>query len=119
MLDIGYSNEDRAKLLGSLLLFTRVFFKLRTNREFLIPNPTCRESHVITISRELTNVFHLKTLREYTSFLENQMGLENSAVETPTIENLEAELAALKGGYRRRTRKHRNKGKKNRGTKRR
>lgn len=65
MLELDYTNEERAKLLGSLLLFTRVFFKLRTNREFLIPSPTCRESHVITISRELTNVFHLKTLREY------------------------------------------------------
>lgn len=76
-------------------------------------NPADCKSQIEELKSEL------KTLREYTSFLENQMGLENSAVETPTIENLEAELAALKGGYRRRTRKHRNKGKKNRGTKRR
>lgn len=48
--------EDRAKLLGSLLLFTQVFYKLRTGREFLLSNPIHRESHFITASKTLTKV---------------------------------------------------------------
>jgi len=49
--------ETKHKLLGSLLLFTRVFFKLRTGREFIMPSPVGRENHCITLSRALTSVF--------------------------------------------------------------
>lgn len=43
-------------LWGSFLLFVRIFFPLVTGREFLVSNPTGRESHFITISRALTQV---------------------------------------------------------------
>lgn len=39
---------------GSLLLFTQVFYQLRTGREFSVSQPTCREPHVITLCRALT-----------------------------------------------------------------
>lgn len=55
--------EEKAKLLGSLLLFTMTFYKLRTGREFMLSNPVGRESHFITICRELTNVFYLRSNR--------------------------------------------------------
>lgn len=51
----------KAELLGSLLLFIRVFYKLRTGREFLLSHPDGRESHFITICRDLTDVFYGKT----------------------------------------------------------
>ncbi len=54
---------DAAQLLGSLLLFTRVFFKLRTGREFYIGNPVTHESHYITVFRELTRVFNMETTK--------------------------------------------------------
>lgn len=43
--------EQRAKLTGSLLLFTQTFFPLLTGRDFIISNPDGRESHFITICR--------------------------------------------------------------------
>lgn len=49
--------EKRYKLLGSLILFTKVFFKLRTGREFLIPENSqneLNEPYHHTISRYLT-----------------------------------------------------------------
>ncbi len=46
--------ERKAKLLGSLILFTKVFYKLRTGREFKLSQPHGRESHFKTISRALT-----------------------------------------------------------------
>ncbi len=49
--------EERARLLGSLLLFTQVFFQLRTGRKYEISHPTARESHYISICRALTKVF--------------------------------------------------------------
>ncbi len=55
--------ETKAELLGSLLLFTQVFYKLRTGREFVVSEPIARESHHITICKELTNVFYLETNR--------------------------------------------------------
>lgn len=55
--------EDKAKLLGSLLLFTRVFYQLRTGREFTVVIPPLRESHVITICRELVKCHRLETSR--------------------------------------------------------
>lgn len=54
---------EAAKLLGSLLLFTRTFFELRTGREFELSFPHKRESHYLTICRELTEVFRLNTHR--------------------------------------------------------
>lgn len=47
-------DEQRAKLQGSLLLFTQVFFKLRTGQDFNISKPLSREPHVITICKALT-----------------------------------------------------------------
>lgn len=57
-------DEDAAKLLGSLLLFTQTFFKLRTGREFVISQPVSNESHFITVCRDLTKVFRLEVLFE-------------------------------------------------------
>jgi hypothetical protein len=47
-------DELRAQLWGSYLLFTRTFFPIVTGRDFVISNPPGRESHFITIGRELT-----------------------------------------------------------------
>lgn len=57
------ASETRAKLLGSLLLFTQTFYKIRTGRDFELSEPLGRESHYITICRELTNVFRGKETR--------------------------------------------------------
>ena len=58
-----YDKEDvaRAELLGSLLLFTRYFYQKLNNRPFVMSRPDGRESHYITIARELTNLFYLRT----------------------------------------------------------
>ena len=53
----------KSKMLGSLLFFIQTFYKLRTGREFSLSSPVSRESHHITICRELTNVFYLRTFR--------------------------------------------------------
>ncbi len=53
----------KATLLGSLLEFTKVFYRLRTGRKFEVSEPIGRESHHITICRELTKVFNLETNR--------------------------------------------------------
>jgi len=55
--------ELKAKLLGSLLLFTQTFFKQRTGRDFIISEPVGREPHQITIARQLTDVFYMKDQR--------------------------------------------------------
>lgn len=47
----------RTKLLGSLFLFTKVFYKLRTGNDFSIAEPVGREARQITLCRELTKVF--------------------------------------------------------------
>lgn len=47
---------EKAKLLGSFILFTQVFYKLRTGREFEISKPTSRESHHITVAKVLARV---------------------------------------------------------------
>ena len=49
--------EERARLHGSLLLFTQVFFELRTGRKYEISHPHVREPHFISICRALTKVF--------------------------------------------------------------
>lgn len=55
--------EIRAKLQGSLILYMQTFFPLVNNgREFIISNPPGRESHFITVSRELTCCARLETL---------------------------------------------------------
>jgi hypothetical protein len=53
----------RARLCGSLLLFTQFFYKLRTGRNFDLSLPVSRESHYITVCRELTHVAEGKTKR--------------------------------------------------------
>lgn len=50
----------KAELWGSFLLFVRTFFPLVTGREFLVSNPPGRESHFITISKELTLVARMQ-----------------------------------------------------------
>lgn len=49
-----------AELKGSLLFFAQTFYPLLTGREFIIPQPICRESHVITLSRALTRAARLE-----------------------------------------------------------
>lgn len=49
--------DTKARLQGSLLSFTQVFYQLRTGREFNISCPISRESHHVTICRALTDVF--------------------------------------------------------------
>lgn len=55
--------ERKAKLWGSLLYFTQVFYKLRTGRDFELSFPDGRESHYISICRELVNVLEGKVPR--------------------------------------------------------
>ncbi|MCW1908586.1 MAG: hypothetical protein KIH63_004565 [Candidatus Saccharibacteria bacterium] len=57
-------DEIKAQLWGSFLLFCQVFFPLVTGREFRISSPTCRESHFITIAKELTQIKRLQTTSE-------------------------------------------------------
>jgi hypothetical protein len=52
--------ELKAELLGSFLLFVQTFFPLVTGKPFVISNPPGRESHFITIARELTLVFRMQ-----------------------------------------------------------
>lgn len=53
--------EQKEQLWGSFLLFTRTFFPFVTGREFVISDPLGRESHYITMARELTLAYRLKT----------------------------------------------------------
>jgi predicted phage terminase large subunit-like protein len=46
--------EFKAQLWGSFLLFCKTFYPLVTGRPFVISSPVGRESHFITVSRELT-----------------------------------------------------------------
>ena len=55
------AEELKCQLWGSFLLFCRTFFPLVTGREFLISKPIGRESHFITIARELTKAARLQT----------------------------------------------------------
>lgn len=55
--------DRKARLLGSLLLFTQTFYKIRTGREFFISNPVSNEPHVVTICRQLTRVFRQEVTR--------------------------------------------------------
>lgn len=63
---LDYDEERlRRELLSNFLLFHRVMFEARTNREFLISRPDGNESHFITFARELTDVFLGRTNRLY------------------------------------------------------
>lgn len=50
--------DEAYKLLGSLTLFTQYFYKVRTGREFILPQPVSRECHYITIARNLHNTVY-------------------------------------------------------------
>ena len=52
--------ELASRLRGSLQEFTRFFTKHITNRNYIISNPIGRESHQITICRELTAMTRLE-----------------------------------------------------------
>lgn len=54
---------EKAKLLGSFLHFTKVFYQYLTNRPFVISEPIGRESHHITIAKELTKIARLQENR--------------------------------------------------------
>lgn len=45
----------KARLLGSLLLFTQYFYEKRTGRQYELSNPVSQESHYIQMARFLTN----------------------------------------------------------------
>lgn len=49
--------NTRDELLSSLLLFTKVFYQLRYNRNFELSLPPSRESHYLLIARAFTKVF--------------------------------------------------------------
>lgn len=53
--------KTAAELKGSLLYFARFFYEHMTRREFIVSQPTCRESHQITICRELTKLTRLES----------------------------------------------------------
>ena len=57
------SAHRKRQLLGSLLDFTRIFYRVRTGREFIISKPIGRESHHLVIARELSKVLRLETNR--------------------------------------------------------
>lgn len=59
MIDLE-KEQEASRLRGSLLEFTRFFFKHVTNRDFIVSQPICRESHHIIVSRELTKQFRLE-----------------------------------------------------------
>lgn len=53
----------KERLSNSILYFTKIFYYLRTGRTFNISEPVGRESHYITICRELVKVFDGETKR--------------------------------------------------------
>lgn len=53
----------KQEMLGSLLRFTQQFYSFRTGRLFNLSHPPGRESHYISICRELTKVFRGETKR--------------------------------------------------------
>lgn len=60
-MSIDYDKENLAsELRGSLLEFTKFFFKYLNGRDFIVSQPVGRESHHITICRELTKAFRLE-----------------------------------------------------------
>lgn len=58
---IDHDKEEIAsELQGSLLEFCKTFYPLLTGRDFIVPIPLGRESHVITICRALTRAARLQ-----------------------------------------------------------
>lgn len=55
--------QHKLKTLGSLLHFTKVFYAIRTGRQFTVSMPPGRESHFISISRAFTNIIEGRTTR--------------------------------------------------------
>lgn len=62
MIDIE-KEEQASKLRGSLIEFSRFFYEYITGRKFIISQPIGRESHHITICKELTRIYRLEILR--------------------------------------------------------
>lgn len=61
-MQIDREKEEQASILrGSLLEFTKFFLKHMTQRDFIQSQPIGRESHQITICRELTKLTRLET----------------------------------------------------------
>lgn len=58
MIDLN-KEQEASKLRGSLLEFTKFFFKYITNRDFIVSQPISRESHHVIVSRELTKLTRL------------------------------------------------------------
>lgn len=57
-----YKEQQASVLRGSLLEFTKTFYPLLTGRDFIVPAPSGRESHVITIAKSLTRAARLQLL---------------------------------------------------------
>lgn len=57
--------EIACRCLGSLGYFTRLFFSVRTGKDFVVSQPQARESHHKILWRELTNLFYLRTKNLY------------------------------------------------------
>jgi hypothetical protein len=57
---IEHQEELKARLWGSFLLFVQTFFPLVTGRPFHVSSPPGRESHFITIARELSLVARMQ-----------------------------------------------------------
>jgi hypothetical protein len=55
------ADELRAQLWGSFLLFVQTFFPLVVGKPFTLSQPIGRESHFITVARELTLVARMQT----------------------------------------------------------
>lgn len=55
-----YKEEESAKLRGSLQEFTKFFTKYITNRDYIESQPEGRESHQITICRELSAITRME-----------------------------------------------------------
>jgi len=61
--DISDLDYVRELLLGSLMTFTRFFYKEKNGRDFIISEPVGRESHYITVWRMLKQIFLLQVNR--------------------------------------------------------
>ncbi len=61
------NDQEHAKLISDLqssfFLFVRTFYPILTGRHFIISQPQGRESHIVTVSRELVKCANLETLK--------------------------------------------------------
>lgn len=60
-MNLNEKAEIIARCKGSYLFFLRMFYEILNQREFIISNPAGRESHFITVARELVACQRLKT----------------------------------------------------------